>query len=513
MIHITSATSGTKIYIPCNKGKDAGNSYTLTLASEEYGFVANWSVEDTGNTNDYFVCVVDFSDVKDGEYIYNLDNGNGNWANGLMRFGDQKQGVFEYDVTPTYYEYNPETGESQVIGGLHTIDLDVEYTENGDYTIDTPDNYDGIGKVNVSVNVNGGGECRVQEKEVAGTLENMHIVPDAGYDCISEVNVDMSEVRELVNEQFVSGRTYQKSLLASTAITENGGYFREDGFSMVVVNVSGSSCNLQEKSAVIEDKTGTILPDAGYDGLSKVSYDASSVFDSGYTEGYNEGEIEGYEQGEADQKAKLISTAITSNGTYTRENGYNSVEVNVPQTILQSTAFTTNGSYIQEEGYAWSEVDVNVDTQGAFESGYTSGYTEGYNSGYTDGSEDGFESGETHQKSLLVSTAITENGLYEKEDGYNSVNVNINTQAYWNSGYTSGYTEGFESGHTAGEAEQKAKLVSTAITENGTYIREDGWNEVNVSVDNTVICSYAEYIAMPSHRDDIIYLITCDTNE
>lgn len=42
--------------------------------------------------------------------------------------------------------------------------------------------------------------------------------------------------------------------------------------------------------------------------------------------------------------------------------------------------------------------------------------------------------------------------------------------------------DAFESGHTAGEEAQKAKLVSTAITENGTYVQEDGFSQVDVNV-------------------------------
>ena len=42
--------------------------------------------------------------------------------------------------------------------------------------------------------------------------------------------------------------------------------------------------------------------------------------------------------------------------------------------------------------------------------------------------------------------------------------------------------EEYYSGMTAGTEEQKAKLVSTAITENGTYKREDGFNQVDVNV-------------------------------
>ena len=42
--------------------------------------------------------------------------------------------------------------------------------------------------------------------------------------------------------------------------------------------------------------------------------------------------------------------------------------------------------------------------------------------------------------------------------------------------------EEYYSGMTAGEEAQKAKLVSTAITENGTYTSEDGFSQVDVNV-------------------------------
>lgn len=42
--------------------------------------------------------------------------------------------------------------------------------------------------------------------------------------------------------------------------------------------------------------------------------------------------------------------------------------------------------------------------------------------------------------------------------------------------------EEYYSGMTAGTEAQKAKLVSTAITENGTYVQEDGFSQVDVNV-------------------------------
>lgn len=60
---------------------------------------------------------------------------------------------------------------------------------------------------------------------------------------------------------------------------------------------------------------------------------------------------------------------------------------------------------------------------------------------------------------------------------------NLNT----NNGATSGdcseaIAEAYQSGITAGAAQQKALLTSTAITQNGTYTRENGWNSVRVNV-------------------------------
>ena len=45
--------------------------------------------------------------------------------------------------------------------------------------------------------------------------------------------------------------------------------------------------------------------------------------------------------------------------------------------------------------------------------------------------------------------------------------------------------EARQAGFTEGEEAQKAKLTSVKLTENGTYTREDGWNEVEVDVDGT----------------------------
>jgi len=100
--------------------------------------------------------------------------------------------------------------------------------------------------------------------------------------------------------------------------------------------------------------------DSGYtDGLNACSGGScegiwEEGYDSGYTDGqasvdctdfYNSGKTDGI----AEQKAKLTSTAFTSNGTYTRADGWNRVTVNVAS------------------GYSKDDLDR------AFQSGYTAG--------------------------------------------------------------------------------------------------------------------------------------------
>lgn len=89
--------------------------------------------------------------------------------------------------------------------------------------------------------------------------------------------------------------------------------------------------------------------------------------------------------------------------------------------------FTSNGVYVIDydstlyTGLGKVEVEVNVETDGSYEEGYLDGETDGYNDGLADGIADGIE----QQKSKLESITITENGTYTKEDGYNSIIVDV----------------------------------------------------------------------------------------
>ena len=77
-----------------------------------------------------------------------------------------------------------------------------------------------------------------------------------------------------------------------------------------------------------------------------------------------------------------------------------------------------NGIYTYDDrntqGYKPVEINVNVPVD------------DYYNSG--------FENGIEIQKAKLESITITENGIYNKEDGYDEVEVNIDTQSYYDNG-------------------------------------------------------------------------------
>ena len=109
-----------------------------------------------------------------------------------------------------------------------------------------------------------------------------------------------------------------------------------------------------------------IVPSDGYDCLKEVNINAQPIYDNGFSNGYNDGVAIGVEN----QKNKLESITITENGTYSKEDGYNNVIVEVPD---------LNGSY-----------------------------DDGYN--------DGIEEGLNNADGIIAETAqvlnITENGVY-----------------------------------------------------------------------------------------------------
>ena len=285
-------------------------------------------------------------------------------------------------------------------GGWDLMPLDLEYTENGQYSVIPPSGFDGFSSVNVTVDV-GCKECNLTSSTVTVTGSGEHkIDPPSGYDGFSEVIVNVDSGCE---DRYDEGVEDQKAKLTSTTFTENGLYEREDGWNSVQVDVD------------------TVTP-------------------------YNNGK----EDGAAEQKAKLTSLTVTNNGTYRREDGYNEVVVSVAGT----------GDYEQ-------------------------------------GRQDGIE----EQKSKVTPINITDNGTYSNEDGYSPVVVNVDTVTPYNEGYEDG------------ENDQKAKLSSIIITSNGIYTNENGYDRIVVNVEcgpREIMLSVEDIEASPEGGDYPVAIYSSD---
>ena len=105
-----------------------------------------------------------------------------------------------------------------------------------------------------------------------------------------------------------------------------------------------------------------------------------------------------------------------------------------------------------------------------------------YDEGYAQGKTDGTN----EQKSKLESINITENGIYSKEDGYNHIEVNVPDL---NGSYDEGYNQG--------QADVAVNARVLNVTENGNYLSKFSdpaipANVTGVYADGTEFYSYAE---------------------
>ena len=125
------------------------------------------------------------------------------------------------------------------------------------------------------------------------------------------------------------------------------------------------------------------------------------------------------------------------------------VNVNVPQKYTEE--------YVEQLGReAFNEGKIEGE-----EIGYQKGFAEGSDDGYQDGYSEGLDDGAEEQKSLMVEATIRGNGVYEREDGYRKVTVDVTIPTF--------------------ETEQ----LSVELTENGDYNytpSKDGYDSVSVSV-------------------------------
>lgn len=167
-------------------------------------------------------------------------------------------------------------------------------------------------------------------------------------------------------------------------------------------------------------------------GLGNINYGGDS-----YEQGVSDGKAE---QAAAD-RAKLTTKNITENGSYEAPYGFSQVNVNVPtsgggdcseavstayasgitegmreqRNLMETKNITSNGHYTRYDG--WNEINVNVPTSGGGDC--SEAIATAYESGHTAGVQE--------TKAGMVSTAITANGHYTRYDGWNEINVNVPT--------------------------------------------------------------------------------------
>lgn len=178
-----------------------------------------------------------------------------------------------------------------------------------------------------------------------------------GYSPI-EVNVPQTghtdqEIQDAYESGVTDGMTEQKEKLIPLEVTINGNYLVEDGYSEVLVNVpqTGATPILDN---LLASENGSYYPSVGIDGFSTVivsvpqtghtEQEIQESYESGYTDGYSSGRtdgfaigyVNGHTDGMEDQKSFMTTASIYGNGTYTREDGWNAVTVNVPTVTTQT---------------------------------------------------------------------------------------------------------------------------------------------------------------------------------
>ena len=221
-------------------------------------------------------------------------------------------------------------------------------------------------------------EVKLQEKSVEYTQNAEYVVsPDAGYDGLSKVNVSV----DLVVPTVQNSKTVNITKNGSTTVKPDTGY---DAVEQVVVN---TNIPLQEKQVdvLLSEPTTVILPDTGYTGITKLTVnhppvEANTAYTANENGSYTITPSEGFDATTSVNLTVNVpatpveptkSVEITQNGTTNiiPADGYDAIEgvdvtVNVPskEEETKSVSYTSNGSYTVQptEGKTLSEVSVSV---------------------------------------------------------------------------------------------------------------------------------------------------------
>lgn len=221
-------------------------------------------------------------------------------------------------------------------------------------------------------------EVKLQEKSVEYTQNAEYVVsPDAGYDGLSKVNVSV----DLVVPTVQNSKTVNITKNGSTTVKPDTDY---DAVKQVVVN---TNIPLQEKQVdvLLSEPTTVITPDTGYEGITKLTVnhspvEANTAYTANANGSYTIHPSEGYDATTSVNLTVNVpatpveptkQVTITQNGitNIIPADGYDAIEgvdvtVNVPskEEETKSVSYTSNGSYTVQptEGKTLSEVSVSV---------------------------------------------------------------------------------------------------------------------------------------------------------
>lgn len=345
-------------------------------------------------------------------------------------------------------------GTNVIDNSLLLQDKTVTISENG-VTMITPDSsFHGLSKVKVFTDVPV--DVHNQSKRISITENGRTTVtPDLGFTGLDRVVIDTSV-------ETGSYSLEDKTIDVTTNNFHQNYYPRYPhiGFSSVSVNVD---IPYKTKDIVIDSST------------------VSQYFPGTDTSTYRSITVNPYKLDYKTVDSSTVSQLVTSD-----YDGLKSVIVNPYRLDSSALNVTQNGLYkVTSQADGLSEVDINVMVEGTFV--YNQDKTVDSSTAVQQITYDELYTGlgtVTINPYILdtKSITVTENGNYSVDssaDGLSrvDVSVNIDTSSYYDAGYLDG--------EVAGIAYQKSLLDSSLLTANGTYYKENGWNRIDVSI-NTV---------------------------
>lgn len=347
-------------------------------------------------------------------------------------------GKAEFKLQSKVYEVTEDTGNvtpDDDYDGLSSVEVDAVMYGKSKYNEGHSEGY-------TSGYSEGQASVRLQEKSVSSSTATVEVTPDEGYSGMTKVSVDSSAYGQA---QYQSGYTEgQESVKiqsksveitgdtqtitpdsgydAMSAVTANAGTYGESRYNEGYdKGVEDTTPTLQYKSVVVDADEMEIVPDEGYDALSRVDVDAVTYGKAKYDEGV------------ASVRLQSKSVEVVANGeqTVSPDSGYSgmsavTLNVNVP------TGSTINN---QDKTVELDLTGATATTAVTFDEDYTGLGTVTVNADATDYGNARYAEGQASVSLQEKSVTLTQSGITSivPDDGYSgmsSVSVNTPMQRY-----------------------------------------------------------------------------------